>query len=126
MTETVIVPSIMPQSETPVVIVVQFNSSGSGTTILQSLVQPFASVTVTVCIPAESIEALASTSELSQRKEYGVVPPVGNTEALPSNSPLQLTLDSKLVVQLKASGSVISTEQTLVHIGLTCSLIVTI
>ncbi len=73
-------------------------------------VQPLASVTVTVYVPAARLEAVAEVAPLDQAKEYDVVPPVAEAVASPSLPPLQLTLSVYAVAATSTAGSVIVTE----------------
>ncbi len=70
--------------------------------------QPFASVTVRVCVPAES-------PAIRPVPEYGAVPPEALTEADPSEPPLQVTSETKVQVATMTAGSVIVTEQEAVQ-----------
>ena len=106
--------------------VVQLTGKYSLIRISQVVIQSLASVTVTVCVPAFKAVAIADDSLLSHKYVNGAVPPIGVTVALPSDKPLQLTSDSRLTLQVKISGSVISAMQKLVHLGLPISLIVMI
>jgi len=72
--------------------------------MLQVAVQPFASVTVNVCVPA--VKPLCIPVPL-----YGAVPPDADTDADPLLPPLQFTFDTTEHVALSAVGSVIVTLQ---------------
>ena len=52
----------------------------------------FASVTVTVYVPAAKLEIVDVLPELLQRYVYGVAPPVAETEAEPVFVPLQFVV----------------------------------
>ena len=109
-----------------VIVTVQLTARFSLITTEQVMVQSFASVTVTLCVPALSAMARSVVSPLSHRYSNGDEPPIGTTEALPSEKPLQLASETSMVEQDIASGSTKVTEQTLLHIGFPCSLTVTI
>ncbi len=70
--------------------------------------QPFASVTVRVCVPAER-------PVIRPVPEYGAVPPEALTEADPSAPPLQVTSETKVQDASRTVGSVIVTEQEAVQ-----------
>ena len=60
--------------------------------MLAVLLQPLASVTVTVCVPAASPEACCVVCPFAQLKLYGAIPPAAATVAVPFDEPKQLTL----------------------------------
>jgi hypothetical protein len=78
-------------------------------------VQPFASVTVTVKVPAESPVMVAPVPELLHAYVYGDVPPEPDAVADPSEPPLQLTLVEELMLAVTAVGSVIVTDTVSSH-----------
>ena len=68
------------------------------------LVQPFASVTVTVYVPALALLSDAVVSPLDQAYPYGVVPPEAEAVAEPLFPPLQLTLLPKAMDEESTEG----------------------
>lgn len=79
------------------------------------ITQPFASVTVTVYVPAQSADADAPVPPLgAQEYEYGAVPPEGVTVAEPVHWPLQSTLVCAPVV-LSAGGCVMVNVRVVVQ-----------
>ena len=83
------------------------NAAGSVIVVDELSVQPFASVTVTLYVPATNPVAVAVVCPLFQLYVYGDVPPVCEAVACPSFNPLQLTLLSVVALDTKAAGSVI-------------------
>ena len=70
-------------------------------------VQPLASVTVTVYVPAESEDAAAEVAPEDQLYEYPGVPPAPEAVAAPSLPPLQLTfVGDPIEVDTAVAGSV--------------------
>ena len=119
-------PSASPKQLTLLSIATEQLKTGfSVITTSQVVIHPFASVTVTVCVPASRRMAVENISPLSHAYVIGAVPPLGITVAEPSDRPSQLTLLFTAVVH-ENCGSVISTVHTAEHIGLACSLTVTI
>ena len=73
------------------------------------VVHPFASVTVTVYVPAVNPVISSVVEALLHRYEYGIVPPPARTEALPVNSPKHKLL-VPLADAVNNDGSVIRTS----------------
>ena len=94
---------------------VHVSSSGSATVTSHVVVQPLMSVTVTVCSPASSMVAAVVFSPLSHAYTYGAVPPDGETEAIPLDSPLHSTGLINETVHESTVGSVIVTSQVVVQ-----------
>ncbi len=87
---------------------------GSVTSTEAVAVQPLASVTVTLYVPAERSVISSVTALLLHTKVYGAVPPVTVKSAAPFVPPLQLTLVATPAAE-STVGSVIVTEVVAVH-----------
>ena len=83
----------------------QVIAAGSPTVVIVTAVQLFASVTVTLYVPAAKPVAVKSVLPLSHDTVYGACPPPGTTVAVPSVPLAQLT-SSALAVAVTAAGSV--------------------
>jgi hypothetical protein len=80
--------------------------AGSVTVMHLVATQPFASVTVTHCVPEVNCWAVAAVSPLVQRNAYPPVPPDIVAVPLPSLPPKQLMLLFLTAVSVNALGSV--------------------
>jgi hypothetical protein len=89
--------------------VAAINTAGSVTITLEESVHPFASVTVTLYVPATTPVILAEVALLLHWYKYPEVPPVSLTVAPPSEKLLQLTLLSTTAAETSVAGSVITT-----------------
>jgi hypothetical protein len=113
--ETTADPVAPPKQITGEDVAVAVNAVGCVTVVVADEVQPFASVTITVYVPAESPVALDPFPPLGDHAYvYGVVPPVGVTVAEPVLPPKQSTGD-ELAEVVSTGGCVITTEEVDVH-----------
>ena len=90
------------------------NAVGSVIVVLDVVVQLFASVTVTVYVPATRPLAVADVAELLHAKVYGDVPPDPFAVAAPLLPPLQLTGVFEALAA-NSTGSVMVTLDVLVQ-----------
>ena len=91
---TVALPVLLPRQSTLVCVPTTALKALDGCVIVTVAlaVQPFASVTTTVYVPAASAVAVASPCPLLQAKVYGAVPPAADAVAPPVDWPKMPTL----------------------------------
>ena len=78
-------------------------------------VPPLASVTVTLYVPAAKPVMVESVRLFDHKTLYGFTPPVIETPAPPFVPPVQLTFESKRMLNSIEFGSLIVTWSTAVH-----------
>ena len=111
MADTLADPFALPLQSTLLFIVVDdVNTVGSVTVDVAVVVQPFASVTVTVYVPATKLLFVAVVAEFDHTYVYAGVPPVADATSSPFDPPLINTLAFIVDVDTNIVGSVITTE----------------
>ena len=81
---TIAVPSPTPKQLALVWVTEVVRTAGSKIVTLSLEEIPQASVTVTVKLPEDKEEVLCVTAPFDHAKVYGKVPPIGETDAVPS------------------------------------------
>jgi hypothetical protein len=89
--------------------------AGSVTIVEVESVQPFASVIVTLYVPAITPVIEAVVAELDHAYVYGIVPPVDEAVAPPFEIPLHVVFESTTLEAINIAGSVIVVELVEVH-----------
>jgi len=121
----VAVPSVPPLQLTSVVTAFTATGVGCVTVVVSAEGHPFASVTCTMCVPAESPVAVAVVlPEGVQLKTYGNTPPATVAVEVPFDPPLQLTLVVEVIVT--TGPGVLLTDTLIVAAQLLLSVTVTL
>ena len=87
-------------------------------------IPPFASLTVTVYVPADNPVIVESVRLFDHKNEYGFTPPVTDTPTPPLIPPLHVTLESNRILARMEPGS--NTVTCLLEVQLLPSVIVTV